>query len=82
MSDTSVFGSEVPRFYIFPLYIQRNRMSSVGGDVSIDSETILMIDFMNLKIKSAQSFKGAYTYVHRSECSYVYKYLCLYCVSK
>jgi hypothetical protein len=31
----------------------------VGGDVSVDSETLLMIDFMNLKI-SAQSFKGAH----------------------
>jgi hypothetical protein len=33
---------------------------SVGGDVSIDSETLLMIDFMNLKIKQAQSFGIAY----------------------
>jgi hypothetical protein len=29
----------------------------VGCDVFIDSETLLMTDFMNLKIKSAQSFK-------------------------
>jgi hypothetical protein len=33
----------------------------VGDDVPIDSETLLMTEFMNLKIKSAQSFK----YVHR-----------------
>jgi hypothetical protein len=31
-----------------------------GGDISIDSETLLMIDFVNLKIKSAQSFRGAH----------------------
>jgi hypothetical protein len=30
---------------------------SVGGDVSIDSETLLMTDFVNLKIKPAHSFK-------------------------
>jgi hypothetical protein len=56
---------------------------SVGGDVSIDSETLLMTDFVNLKIKSAQSFE--YTHidkvcmcVYRDECSYVYTYLYLY----
>jgi hypothetical protein len=32
---------------------------SVGGDVPVDNETLLMIDFMNLKM-SAQSFKGAH----------------------
>jgi hypothetical protein len=30
----------------------------VGGDVSVDSETLLVTDFMNLKIKLAQSFRG------------------------
>jgi hypothetical protein len=34
----------------------------VGGDVPVDSEVLLMTDFINLKIKSAQSFEG----VHRS----------------
>jgi hypothetical protein len=34
----------------------------VGGDVPIDSETLLVIDFVNLKIKSAQFFGGG----HRS----------------
>jgi aspartate carbamoyltransferase catalytic subunit len=29
-------------------------------DVHIDSETLLMTDFVNLKIKSAQSFRGAH----------------------
>jgi hypothetical protein len=33
---------------------------SVGGDVSVNSETLLMTDFVNLKIKSAQSFKGTH----------------------
>jgi hypothetical protein len=33
---------------------------SVGGDVSIDSETLLVINFVNLKIKPDQSFG----YVH------------------
>jgi hypothetical protein len=33
----------------------------VGADVSVDSKTFLMTDFMNLKIKSAQFFR----YAHR-----------------
>jgi hypothetical protein len=32
----------------------------VGDDVLIDSETLLIIDFMNLKIKPTQSFGGAH----------------------
>jgi hypothetical protein len=32
----------------------------VIDDVSVDSETLLVTDFVNLKIKSAQSFKGAH----------------------
>jgi hypothetical protein len=34
----------------------------VGDDVSIDSEMLLVTDFVNLKIKSAQSFRC----VHKS----------------
>jgi hypothetical protein len=50
---------------------------SVGGDVTIDSETLLVTDFVNLKIKSNQSFRCAHkdrmcVYVHRDECSYMY----------
>jgi hypothetical protein len=30
----------------------------VGDDVFVDSETLLVTDFMNLKIKPAQSFRG------------------------
>jgi hypothetical protein len=32
---------------------------SVGGDVPVDSDTLLMTDFVNLKIKPAQFFGGA-----------------------
>jgi hypothetical protein len=34
---------------------------SVGGDVPVDSEVLLVTDFVNLKIKPAQSFRS----VHR-----------------
>jgi hypothetical protein len=58
---------------------------SVGGDVPVDSEALLVTDFMNIKIKLAQSFKDAHSgkicvCVYMSEYSYVYEYLCLYCV--
>jgi hypothetical protein len=50
---------------------------------------LLVTDFMNLKIKPAQSFEGAHkdkmcvhACVYRGECSYIYVYLRLYCVSK
>jgi hypothetical protein len=33
---------------------------SVRGDVSVDSETFLVTDFVNLTIKPAQSFRGAH----------------------
>jgi hypothetical protein len=36
---------------------------SVGGDVSVNGEAFLVTDFMNLKIKSAQSFEC----VHRDK---------------
>jgi hypothetical protein len=32
----------------------------VGGDVPVDSETILMTDFVNLKIKTTQHFRGTH----------------------
>jgi hypothetical protein len=32
----------------------------VGDDVPVDSETLLMTNFMNLKIKPAQSFGGTH----------------------
>jgi hypothetical protein len=59
----------------------------VGGDVPVDNDALFVIDFMNLKIKPTQSFRYAHiericVCVDRGECSYVYNYLCLYCVSK
>jgi hypothetical protein len=39
----------------------------VGDDVFVDSETLLVTDFMNLKIKPTQSFKDAHkdrVYIH------------------
>jgi hypothetical protein len=32
----------------------------VGGDVPVDNETLLMTDFVNLKIKPTQSFRDAH----------------------
>jgi hypothetical protein len=32
----------------------------VEGEVPVDSETLLVIDFVNLKIKPAQSFEGTH----------------------
>jgi hypothetical protein len=48
----------------------------VVGDVSVDSKTLLMIDFVKLKIKSTQFFKCAHRNrmcirVFIRECSYV-----------
>jgi hypothetical protein len=59
----------------------------VGDDVPVDSETLLMIDFVNLMIKSAQSFGCTYrgrvcVYIYMGDCSYVYEYMRLYCISK
>jgi hypothetical protein len=33
---------------------------SVGDDVSVNSDALLVIDFVNLNIKSVQSFGGAH----------------------
>jgi hypothetical protein len=58
----------------------------VGDDVSINSDVLLVIDFVNLKIKPTQSFGCAHRVrcacVHRSEYLYIYEYLYLYCISK
>jgi hypothetical protein len=32
----------------------------VGGEVPVDSEALLVTDFVNLKIKSAQYFRGTH----------------------
>jgi hypothetical protein len=57
----------------------------VGGDVPVDSDELLVTDFVNLKIKSAHFFEVAHRnrvciYVNRDKCSYVYEYLYLYCI--
>jgi hypothetical protein len=59
----------------------------VGDDVHINNKALLVTDFVNLKIKLAQSFKcdsrsRIRVCVHRGECSYVYEYLSLYYVLK
>jgi hypothetical protein len=42
---------------------------SVGGDIPIDSDVILVTDFVNLKIKPTQSFRC----VHRDRmCVYIF----------
>jgi hypothetical protein len=56
----------------------------VGDTVLIDNEMLLVTDFVNLKIKSSQSFRDdyrsiIYVCVYISECSYIY-YPYLYCV--
>jgi hypothetical protein len=58
---------------------------SVRDDIPVDSEIFLVTDFMNLKIKSAQSFGVTHKVmvcvcVHKGECSYIYEYLRLYCI--
>jgi hypothetical protein len=45
----------------------------VGGDFPVNSDVLLVTDFINLKIKPTQSFGGAHTgrmcvYVYRGEC--------------
>jgi hypothetical protein len=46
--------------YLFSKLYLRLIIFIVGDDVFIDIEILLVIDFMNLKIKSAQSFRSAY----------------------
>jgi hypothetical protein len=52
-------------------------------DVSINSNMLLLTDFINLKIKSTQSFRDAhkksiYSYIHKDECSYIYISIYIY----
>jgi hypothetical protein len=49
--------------------------------ISIDSDTLLVTEFVNLKIKSDQSFRDAHrsrmcVYIYRVECSYMS--ICVY----
>jgi hypothetical protein len=48
-----------PRFIIFVTYLQLIILSVVG-DIFIESETLLLTDFVNLKIKPTQSFRDVY----------------------
>jgi hypothetical protein len=48
-----------PRFGMGVLYLWLIILSVVG-DVSVDSKTLLMTNFVNLKIKLTQSFECAY----------------------
>jgi hypothetical protein len=48
------------RFNIYVIFMIN--YFSVGGNVSVDIKTLLMTNFINLKIKSTQSFKD----VHRT----------------
>jgi hypothetical protein len=55
----------------------------VGGDVPVDSKTLLVTDFMNLKIKLVQSFKYTYRdnmYVHVFIWFSTYTYINIYTV--
>jgi hypothetical protein len=54
----------------------------VGGDVPVDSETLLVTDFVNLKIKSLSLSKVLIEVECACVCSYMYKYLYLYYISK
>jgi hypothetical protein len=54
-------------------------------DVFINSKILLVIEFLNLKIRSSQSFKsvhksGVCACVYKNKYSYVYKNICLYCI--
>jgi hypothetical protein len=57
----------------------------VGCDVPIDSETLLMIDFMNFKIKLTQSFRFAhrgrvYVRMFIGVSAHIYMNICVYSV--
>jgi hypothetical protein len=48
-----------PKFDVSVVFTA-NYSFSGGGDISIDSETLLVTEFVTTKIKSAQSFKYAH----------------------
>jgi hypothetical protein len=53
----------------------------VGGDVSINNNTFLMTDFMNLKIKPTQSFGDTHKvkiYIHMFIGMSVHTYISIY----
>jgi hypothetical protein len=52
------YSASNPKFDMV-LYL-RLIILSVGGDVHVDNKTLLVTDFVNLKIKLTQSFRGAH----------------------
>jgi hypothetical protein len=61
----------------------------VKGDVPVDSETLLVTDFVNLKIKPAQSFKNthsdrvcAYVFIGVNARMYMSIYICIVFLKK
>jgi hypothetical protein len=52
------YSASNPKFDMV-LYL-RLIILSVGGDVPVDNKTLLVTDFVNLKIKLTQSFRGAH----------------------
>jgi hypothetical protein len=54
----------------------------VGGDVPIDNDTFLMTEFLDLKIKSGESFISTHIDKMYMHMSYIYEYIYLYCVSQ
>jgi hypothetical protein len=66
------------------LYLQLIILS-VGDDVSVDSKSLLVTDFINLKIKPTQSFRCARkdrmcVYVFIVVSAYIYKNICIFTV--
>jgi hypothetical protein len=58
---------------------------SVEGDIPVDSETLLLIDFMNLKIKPTQFFGGAHmdkvcVHIFIGMNAHTYMSICVYTV--
>jgi hypothetical protein len=61
------------------------RLIILFGDVPVDSEPLLIIDFMNLKIKPTQSFKSAhrvrvYMYVFIGVSAHTRMSICVYTI--
>jgi hypothetical protein len=52
------YSASNPKFDMV-LYL-RLIILSVGGDVPVNNKTLLVTDFVNLKIKLTQSFRGAH----------------------
>jgi hypothetical protein len=55
----------------------------MGTDVPVDSESLLMTDFINLKIKPTQSFRGnnmgrTYVYIFIEVNAHIYVYIYIY----